>query len=70
MRSRQVFTNANAGRDFDGVRVLNHLRYRFILRRLAEPVLDYFINIAETPSPEFAEFDCICIFLAVVFWSG
>ena len=53
-----------------GSRVLNHLRYRFILRRLAEPVLDYFINIAETPSPEFAEFDCICIFLAVVILVG
>jgi hypothetical protein len=32
-------------------RVLIHLRYRFILRGSAKPVLDYLINIAETPSP-------------------
>jgi hypothetical protein len=50
-------------------RKLIHLHIRFILRRLATTVLDYLIHIAETPIAEFAEFDRICIFLAVVFWS-
>jgi hypothetical protein len=63
--SRLVLTNANAGRDFDWGRAPIHLRYRFILRGSAKPVLDYLINIAE-----FAEFDRICIFLSVVSWSG
>jgi hypothetical protein len=60
-----VFTNANAGRDFDWGRAPIHLCYRFILPGSAKPVLDYLINIAE-----FAEFDRICVFLSVVSWSG
>jgi len=48
LRCGLVFTKANAGEDSTTTHRAIHPPNRFVLRGSAEPVLDYFVEVAET----------------------
>ena len=64
-----MFRNANAAGISKGARVLIDLRYRFILHDRKADALPFDKHRRDSLA-EFAEFDRICIFLAVMSWSG